>query len=346
MPKHPDFEGRKRLASPTGRRTTVQVLTGLMILALPTWALVAAAEAPASAVAAQPAPAPQNGMPANSPGTTPQPAAQPAAQPTGSGLTAAYGMAVALQGAVVTQDWAAARRALDALKATKTEAPRTALERSRINAATPVMDALDASIKAQNYRLANEQAYTLARTLMLALDARGPLASAGGGGGQAPVVTPAKPSPALEHLRQASEAAAQAQVALIGHDAAKAKTQLDAVREHLKGASAATSSPRLKGWISGMDKQRWRVVAALADPAKAYRHGAILSRDLMRTLRYEGRVAAPAGATPAGGGGGGRTKPKPVLQDAPIPTHANAPRRGPGKQMAMETIPYDKRGVQ
>lgn len=343
MPKHPVFEGRKRSAPPSGRRTAVQVLAGLVILALPTWAVVAAAEAPASAVAAQ------TGMPANSPGaaaasngTTPQPASPQVA----TGLTAAYGMAVTLQGAVVMQDWAAARRALDALKATKTEAPRTSLERARINAATPVMDALDASIKAQNYRLANEQAYTLARTLMLALDARGPLASAGGGGGLAPVVAPARPSPAMEHLRQASEAAARAQVALIGRDAARAKTQLDAVREHLKGASAATSSPRLKGWISGMDKQRWRVVAALADPAKAYRNGAILSRDLMRTLRYEARVAVPAGPNPAGGGGGGRAKPKPMLQDVPPPTHANAPRRGPTKQMALETVPYDKRGIQ
>jgi hypothetical protein len=350
MPKQPDFDGQARVAPPAGRRTTVQVLTGLLLLALPTWALVAAAEAPAGAVPSRPSTsqntAPAPGMPANSPGQPAGAAAPAPAAAQQAGLTAAYGMAVALQGAVVVQDWLAASRALDALKAIKTEAPRTALERRYLAAATPLMDGLDASIKARNARVANEQAYHLASSLMLALDARAPLASiGGGGGGQAPAAAPVKPSPALEHLRQASDEAAQAQVALINRDTKAAKTHLDAVREHFKGASAATSSPRLKGWIDGMDKQRWRVVAALADPLKAYRNGTILSRDLMRTLRWEGRRAARATGAPAGGGGGGRVKPKPVLQDVPVPTHANAPRRGPTKQMALETVPYDKRDL-
>ncbi|MDB5099142.1 MAG: hypothetical protein JWM80_3563 [Cyanobacteria bacterium RYN_339] len=344
MPKPPVFEGRKRATQPTGRRTVFQVLTGLMILAAPTWALLATAGGPAGAVPSRPsAPAAQPGTPANSPGKAAAPAAT-TTTPTTSGLVGAYGAAVTLQGAVVVQDWASARRSLDALKAIKTEVPRTSLERARVNAATPLITALDASITAKNARLANEQAYILANTLMWALDARSPMASAtGGGGGAAAAPAAVHPSALLEHLRQASQAAAQAQVALIGHDPKAAKADLDAVREHLKGASASTTSPRLKGTIDSLDKQRWRVVAALANPSKAYRSGTYLSRGLMRTLRLEGRRAALTAPNPAGGGGGGRMRP--LLQDVPVPTHAITPRRGPSKQVALEAVPYDKRDV-
>jgi hypothetical protein len=251
---------------------------------------------------------------------------------------------VALQGAIVNRDWQAAARQLTALVGTR---DKLAVRGTTIPA---LIDGLNTSVKAQNVRTANEQAYRLATTLLTALDTRAP--RAGGGGGTATAVAiPTGAAVALQMLRQASDAAAQVQISLLASDTKAAKTHLDTVRDRLAASAKASPSARYKATIAELDRRRWRVVATLGTPATAYQRGNLLAGGLMRTLRLEGRrIAAltpapkPAVTTPApAGGGGGRVRPRPILQDAPPLRNATAPRRGPTKQVSLESIPYDKR---
>ena len=158
----------------------------------------------------------------------------------------------------------------------------------------------------------------------------------GGGGGPAPEV----PVASWQHLRLASQAAAQAQLALMNNDARAAKLHLDMVREQLKGATATTHNRPLLKPIADLDKRRWRTVAALATPQRAFANSTLLSRGLVRTLHLVGRyyAAIPVSTTAnvGGGGGGGGAVLKPSVSNTRI-------HQRPQAVVAPDGVPYDKR---
>jgi hypothetical protein len=347
MSQHRVLGEKHRSIVPVPRRTTLQVLAALLFIAVPTWALVTSGApftAAASGVAA--AGAATHAASASLNSQRPMVSNLPVSE---RGLAEAFAAAVTLQGAVVVRDWTTAARELAVLKSVRTVAPKTRLERVRMAIITPLIDRLDATIKAQNQRLANEEAYRLATTLLATLDTHAPV---GGGGGMATGLPTTRHTMAVDHIREAASSAAQVQIELLAHDPVAAKANLDQVREQLKAASSGTASPQLKSAIADLDKRRWRVVASLADVPRAYHNNTLLTRGLMRTMQLVGRRAAaipatpniPAtgtqpGAAPRGGGGGGTL---PLLQDVPEPTHAGAPRNRRDKQVSKEATPYAK----
>lgn len=345
MPKTPVLEGKQREPL-LSRPIVLRLALAAAVLALPTWALATSAApvpvtqpvAPAKAGAGAPAGASQ---PTNARPAPAQPAHAAAAAQPSEGLGVAYAHAVALQGAIVLRDWVEAARHLAALKSARTAEPTSRAQQQQLAAVTPLIDGLDMSIHARNARRANEQAYHLASTLMIAMNLGAE--SAGGGGGFTPPAVPTHPYAALQHLRLASDAAAQSQVRLLAHDTAGAKRELDQVRDHLHNAYMQTHSRALRGAIADLDRRRWRVVASLNNPPRAYAYGAVLSRGMLHTMRLVGRTIVVPPSTPQAPGGGGGGRPKPMMQDVPTPRHALNPHHRPDKQVSLETTPYGKR---
>ena len=270
-------------------------------------------------------------------------AATTAARSISALIEEAAASAAALHATIAVQDWAlagpqaiAVRDALARLAEPGLRAPALREEAARLQRLTPLLE--QAIARRDAYR-ANDAAY---RTVYGLLDAITDQASArptgGGGGAAAAPVTPASAPdvpPAVAELRAGYPAAMRAHAALLRGEPARAKAQLDAVRDHLQAALQRQPGAVFGKRLDNLNKARWRVVAALADPLRAQRMSVQLTRAYAEAVHAVGLAATQQTAAQSGGGGGRATL---------APARLRAIQRPSREQTrGSEGIPYRKR---
>lgn len=325
-----------RTATTTARAAAIEVPAALRVPA------PQAAEAPAPLrVPAAAAPEPPSAV-----STT---AATPAVAPTGVSVLMedATSAAATLHATIAVQDWALARTQAvtvrDQLARLAEPDLRSPGLRDRIVRLQKLGPAIDLAITRRDAFRANDAAYRTVYGLLDAITFQAAASRpAGGGGGMsapAPLTPAAAPDvpPAVAELRAGYPAAMKAHAALLRGEPEAAKAQLDAVREHLQTALKLQPGAVFGRRLDDLNKRRWRVIAALANPTRSQRMSVQLTRAYAEAVHAVGQVAS-AGTVAAPGGGGG------TARSTITPARLRAIQR-PNRERTRGDVamPYDKR---
>ncbi len=253
--------------------------------------------------------------------------------------------AAALHGAIAVRDWEAAQRenlalrdVLARMREPDLRAPALAERVARLQRLTPLVSG---AIARRDAFRANDTAYRLVYGLVDAITLQA--ATRGGGGGApapaAPVVVP----PPVDHLRQGYPEVMKAHAALLRGEPTEAKAHLDAVREQLQAALKAKPGAIFARRLDGLNKARWRVVAALGDPARSQRLSIALTRAYAEAVHAVGQYAT------IGGGGGATARPRSItgIPARTTPTRSLRAIQRPARERnrGADAVPYDKRGT-
>ena len=282
---------------------------------------------------------------APAPASVPAAGAAPAGQgddPVAKILAEGAATAALLHGAIAVRDWEAARRehialqdVLARMREPDLRAPALSARVLQLQLLTPLVDG---AITRQDMLRANDAAYRLVYGLVDAITAQ-PAPRGGGGGAQAQQAPAATVPPAVDHLRQGYPEVMQAHAALLRGEPTEARLHLDAVREHLQTALKAQPGAVFGRRLDDLNKRRWRVVAALGNPARARQLSVALTRAYAEAVHAVGQYAS------TGGGGGTTTTPAAASRAAARAPRAQRATQRPAKERlgGADAVPYDKR---